>query len=100
MSLETIAFWSGTVSLILILLIKLYMIVDIDRWTKYGRASSAWFMTYIFFVLVLRFLFGTNPATVSTVRIVSGFSTVLILVCSILTYGLLKSQKDGDVKDF
>lgn len=83
-NLEEIAQTIGLVSIFLIFILKLYIAVVPSAFLRAGRAAILWFTIYVFFLFTIRFLSYFELATLTDLRIISGFSTLIPLIAIIL----------------
>lgn len=70
----------GTISVLLLFVIKLVIVSNPILWAKSGRIASLWTIIYVFFLFVLRIFSLFHLADIDSLRLISGYSSLLPLL--------------------
>lgn len=84
MNILLISQYVGVISILLLFLIKFYIAVDKQAFQKAGRVAILWTSIYVFFLFVLRLIQITNIANSNQLRIISGFTTIIPLIATVI----------------
>lgn len=93
-----IAQYVGIVSIFIIFCLKFYIAVYTPAFIRAGRAALFWFSIYALFLFLLRFLQLLGVTDADTLRIISGFTTLIPLTAIIIHLLLSKRIEVGTEK--
>lgn len=84
----------GVIFFFLLFAVQFYIAVEYKIYMRAGRTALLWTSIYIFFLFILRLIFGLNPASLQMLQMVSALTTLVPLtVVSVKTYQVRKELK-------
>lgn len=93
MNVETVAQIVGVVSIFLLFALKTYIVSSNQRFMRIGRPAMLWTIVYIYFLFFIRLLSLIGIGTLSSLRIISGFASVIPLL-GVLYHLFLQAKED------
>lgn len=83
----------GTISLMITVVLKGFILARQRLWLRYGRAAGIWLILYIYFLIVIRIFSIFELASRDQLTIISGYAAIIPLF-GILLHILIRGRED------